>query len=463
MCNISLTQKYRPQKFEDVLDQEDIVTVLKSLIKNKKYSDPLMFSGTHAVGKTTLARIFAKAVLCENLTSDIEPCGKCQSCLNFEIGKHLAYTEMDAASNSGVDDIRKLKEDAYSNILGNFKQKVLTIDECHSISKQGNEALLKQLEENKSNQVYLFCTTSPESMLDTVRSRCFEFILNKISKESIKKRLTFICDKEKIAYQIEALEIIALYSAPHVRDAIKTLDYLSNFGEITKELALKHYNYSLKMNYLEALISLKTDVFKTISILKKTLEKVSISSVYEGLSESILNTIKLSYGVDDFFCQEQKDLGITLSSVFDLETLLKILDELLKRNKYADLTTLESDLILINNKITAGFNIVKEKEITFNIVSGEPLAKEGVTGTIQKEIAQKSNTHEESLEKPLEETTTALQRYKSYPPQLAVLMSKSKNNNTIIQNSSVELKKEVKEYSQTISKTDLKNFINSKR
>ena len=148
---VNLTQKYRPLLFKEVLDQENIIKVLKSIIKNKKYSSPFLFAGFFGGGKTTLARIFARAILCKNLTEDQEPCNKCESCKSFLDGTNIAYLEIDAASNSGVDSIRKLKEESNYKVLGDFDKKVIVIDESHSISRQGNEALLKQLAAREMN------------------------------------------------------------------------------------------------------------------------------------------------------------------------------------------------------------------------------------------------------------------------------------------------------------------------
>jgi len=185
MQDISFAQKYRPLLFSEVLGQEPISIVLKNILKQKKFSSPFMFSGSFGSGKTTLARIFARAILCKNPTDSFEPCNICESCKSFLAGTHPAFKEIDAASNSGVDDIRKLKEESNIRVLGDYDKKVVIIDECHSISTKGNEALLKQLEENTSYQIYIFCTTAPEQMHDTVRSRCFEFKLFNISEEVI--------------------------------------------------------------------------------------------------------------------------------------------------------------------------------------------------------------------------------------------------------------------------------------
>jgi len=302
--SFSLTQKYRPITFNDVLDQDAIITVLKNLLKNQKFGSPLMFTGIYGGGKTTLARLFARAVLCKNLTEAGEPCNECSSCKAFLEDSNPAYNEIDAASNSGVDDIRKLREEASFKVLGDYDRKVVVIDECHSISAKGNDALLKQLEDNNTDQVYVFCTTAPEKMHKTVRSRCLEFNLNKNSKGSIATRLKEICENEDFAYEEEALNIVASMTTPHVRDAIKTLEYLSNFGEITENIASEHYNLMLENEYLNIISLLKTNLMGSLQILDNLIMQENVPNIYEGIIRNALGILKLKNGINVFRTEE---------------------------------------------------------------------------------------------------------------------------------------------------------------
>lgn len=470
--SLPLARKYRPLKFSDVLDQESLIKVLKNVIRQKKYSSPFMFSGFYGGGKTTLARIFARAILCKNLTEDCEPCNSCPSCLAFLNNEHVAYMEIDAASNSGVDSIRKLREDANLKVLGDFDRKVVVIDECHSISKQGNEALLKQLEESTSNQVYIFCTTAPENMAETVQSRCFELQLKSNSSTSISKRLEEICSLEKIIYQKEAIDLIASVCSPHVRDALKNLDFLSNYGEITLPLVQDHFNITTEQDTLKLIKHLKHDLTESLDILKKVLSKRSPTSIYESMIQNLLKVSKLQYGINEFRNKEYLLLAQEVSELYSTD-IQKVLEELLKRNKYSDALTLESDIILLHQKVNNNFAKIEhvverivEKVVSTPNPNDTEVLKDKVTTKesvlVSEDKTQKANDPKVE-EIDIEETSKILNRYKSYPDKLAMLMDKSKKSSSTNNSSTVELKHNTKDLKQNLSKQEIKKFLDSKR
>jgi len=439
----ALTQKYRPLIFKDILDQEGIIRVLKGLLKANKFSMPFMFGGCFGTGKTSLARIFGRAILCEHLTPDIEPCNECTSCRTFLEGSNPAYTEIDAASNGGVEDIRKLRNDANFRVLGGYKNRVLVIDECHSISRMGNEALLKQLEDNIDNQIYIFCTTAPENMNEAVRSRCFEFNLNQISKESIFNRLKLVCQKENILYTENSLKTIASIDAPHVRDALKHLDYLSNFGEITDSVVSNYFNLSTQIEYLKILLHLKDNFLEMSNILYNLILKRSIPDIYKGLVETLIKIYKLNFGVDTFNNPEELNLGKQLQNYYG-EEISKILDDILNYTHSADALNLEADLMILHKKLNGCCIQFKEMPII------------ALPKIENKQINKKEEP--ENIEK----TSAILNRYKSYSESLAMMMERSKNSNSVNSLSTVELKK-TKDFKSNLSKKDIKTFINSKR
>jgi len=455
--------------FGDVLDQKVIITILKNLLKNQKYSSPLMFTGIYGGGKTTLARIFARAVLCKNLTENNEPCNSCFSCKAFLDNANPAYNEIDAASNSGVDDVRKLKEEANFKVLGDYTRKVVVIDECHSISSKGNDALLKQLEDNTTDQIYIFCTTAPEKMHKTVRSRCLEFSLNLNSKESILTRLKHICKEEKFISEEDGLNIIATMSAPHVRDAIKTLEYISNFGTITNKIVSEHFKLNLENEYLRLVSLLKTNLTESFQILDNMIMQENISNIYEGILRNIIGILKLQNGINVFKTEEQKRLAVDIYNRYK-DDLSKILENLLKRNKYVDRLTLESDLIILNKKLNTSFiekTMIEKKYIT------TPAPLEDISISETKKIEEDISTKEEKLEineKPtlenkidndeLDKTTAVLKRYPTYSPKLAMMMAKSKQNNcSIMDQATVELKKKAKDLKKSLPRSEIRDFI----
>ena len=463
--SFSLTQKYRPITFSDVLDQDAIIKVLKNLLKNQKFSSPLMFTGIYGGGKTTLARLFARAVLCKNLTEVGEPCNVCSSCKAFFNDSNPAYNEIDAASNSGVDDIRRLREEANFKVLGDYDRKVVVIDECHSISAKGNDALLKQLEDNTTDQVYLFCTTAPEKMHRTVRSRCLEFHLNRNSKESIATRLKDICVIENFSYEENGLDIVASMTTPHVRDAIKTLEYLSNFGEITESVASEHYKLILENEYLNLISLLKSDLTSTLQILKSVVMQENIPNIYEGIIRNVINILKLQNGINVFRTEEQKDLAKKVYTNLD-DDLSKILEYLLKRNKYVDQLTLESDVIILNKKLNTHFSeptnlervYVEVPTVTPNTPSDFSEEKLDTVAEVKENLDVKTPNQKE-----LDDTAAAFKRYPTYSPQLAMMMAKSKQkNSTVTDSATVELKQKVKDMKKSLPRSEISDFLNKR-
>src|SRR3972149_551396 len=161
-----LARKYRPQKFIDVVSQESIVKTIKNSIKHKKIAHAYLFSGTRGTGKTTLARLFAKALNCKNPTEDMEPCNNCPSCLEIATSRSLDVIEIDGASNRGIDDIRQINDTIGYTPSSNYK--IYIIDEVHMLTKEAFNALLKTLEEPPENIKFFFATTEPHKVLPTI-------------------------------------------------------------------------------------------------------------------------------------------------------------------------------------------------------------------------------------------------------------------------------------------------------
>lgn len=225
---------YRPQKFSDVLGQEAIVQTLKNAIRLKRIGNAYLFCGMRGTGKTTLARLFAKAINCENFVNE-EPCNTCASCKEITSGASLDVIEIDGASNRGIEDIRQINDNVgYASCTGRFR--ITIIDEVHMLTKEAFNALLKTLEEPPPNTKFFFATTEPHKVLPTITSRCQRFDLRRIPTEIIVQKLLHISqDAEN-----EALELIAKRSEGSLRDAESILDQLMCAGEkITPDLVRK--------------------------------------------------------------------------------------------------------------------------------------------------------------------------------------------------------------------------------
>ena len=215
-------RKWRPLNFAQVVGQEHVVRALVNGIENDRTHHAYLFTGTRGVGKTTIARVLAKALNCPNVTG-AEPCGKCDSCLEVDQGCYPDLIEVDAASRTGVDDTRDLLENVqYSPSRGKYK--VYLIDEVHMFSKSSFNALLKTLEEPPEHVKFLLATTDPQKMPVTVLSRCLQFNLKRLSLEQIGGQLKLILDSEGIDYQTEATELLARAADGSMRDGLSLLD-----------------------------------------------------------------------------------------------------------------------------------------------------------------------------------------------------------------------------------------------
>ena len=235
----SLYRKYRPLTFESVVGQQHIVSTLQHAVTEGRLSHAYLFCGPRGTGKTTMARILAKALLCQKAHGDhgCMPDGTCPECEAIAEGAHPDVYELDAASRTGVDSVREeiINSVNFAPVRGNYK--VYIIDEVHMLTTQAFNALLKTLEEPPSHVVFVLCTTDPQKLLDTILSRCQRFDFHRISNEDILARMRYVCEQEDFSYDEEALEIVAKHARGGMRDALSTLEQLSVFGGGSVRLA----------------------------------------------------------------------------------------------------------------------------------------------------------------------------------------------------------------------------------
>jgi DNA polymerase-3 subunit gamma/tau len=222
MSYLVLARKWRPRRFDQLVGQEHVVKALSNALESGRVHHAFLFTGTRGVGKTTIARIFAKSLNCERGTS-AEPCGECNACLDIDAGRFVDLLEIDAASNTGVDDVRALIENAqYMPARG--RTKVYLIDEVHMLSKNAFNALLKTLEEPPGHVKFLLATTDPQKLPVTVLSRCLQFNLRRLEQEQIGAQLTRILAAEGIAAEPEAVALLARAADGSLRDGLSLLD-----------------------------------------------------------------------------------------------------------------------------------------------------------------------------------------------------------------------------------------------
>jgi DNA polymerase-3 subunit gamma/tau len=227
-----LARRYRPKTFSEVVGQEATVTTLKNALRFDKAAHAYLFCGSRGVGKTTLARLFAKALNCLEKGPDMEPCNRCQSCLEIGTGQSLDVIEIDGASNRGIDDIRAINETAlYSPSSGRYK--IYIIDEVHMLTKEAFNALLKTLEEPPERAKFFFATTEAHKVLPTIISRCQRFDLGRIQLSQMTGKLQEIATDLDRVVEPEALHLIASFSEGSLRDAESLLDQILVFAEKT--------------------------------------------------------------------------------------------------------------------------------------------------------------------------------------------------------------------------------------
>ncbi len=236
-------RKYRPSTFKSVVGQDSITSTLKNAIKNEQIAQSFLFCGPRGVGKTTCARIFAKALNCQNLSEDFEPCNECPSCKQFNESASFNVYELDAASNNSVEDIRSLVDQVRISPQG-AKYKVYIIDEVHMLSNQAFNAFLKTLEEPPAYAKFILATTEKHKIIPTILSRCQVYDFKRIKDDYIINHLRFVAENENVTAETEALRVIAAKSDGALRDALSIFDQLVSFTgkNITYQATIDNLN-----------------------------------------------------------------------------------------------------------------------------------------------------------------------------------------------------------------------------
>lgn len=258
-----LARRFRPQNFAEVVGQEMVAKALQNAIRSDRVAHAYLFTGARGVGKTSMARILAKALNCPNSQDGI-PCGECEVCQNISVGSDVDVLEIDGASNRGIDDIRSLRANVNVRSMRS-KYKIYIIDEVHMLTKEAFNALLKTLEEPPPNVKFIFCTTEPNKLPDTILSRCQRFDFGYIEENSICDRLKQIAAAEQVSVADDAIQLVARRAGGSMRDSQSIFDQLLSFGEthLTAESVhriLGTASDARLIELIDALIDRKRDV-----------------------------------------------------------------------------------------------------------------------------------------------------------------------------------------------------------
>lgn len=308
MEHLALYRKYRPQNFDEVIGQSHITQTLLNQIKTGNISHAYLFCGTRGTGKTSIAKIFARAINCENISESGKVCGKCEACVALSNPSNLDIMEIDAASNNGVDSIRDIREKIkYSPV--NCKYKIYIIDEVHMLSDSAFNALLKTLEEPPAHAIFILATTEEQKIPATIASRCVKFDFKLVETEELAKHIAKIFDKENISYEKEAVNLIASLGEGSVRDALSVAEMCVAYsnGKVTYENSVK----AIGITDRETLNQIAENIINK--------NQSQLINVVDGVYKSGKNIAQLSKDMLNYF----RDLMI-VKSTDNAKDLLKL-------------------------------------------------------------------------------------------------------------------------------------------
>ncbi len=354
MSYTALYRKYRPSTFDDVKGQDHIVTTLRNQIQSGRVGHAYLFCGTRGTGKTTIAKILAKAVNCEHPVNG-GPCGECESCRSIASGASVNVIEMDAASNRGIDDIRQLRDDVnYRPTSGKYK--VYIIDEAHQITKDAFNALLKTLEEPPEYAMFIFATTEANRVPITILSRCQRYDFHRISVETITERLRELTAAEGVTAEDKALDYIARMADGAMRDALSILDECIAFYNdrtITYE------------NVLKVLGAMDTENY---SKLLRNIVNEDVPAIIKDVDEIVYQGLDLSQFVMDFTWYLRNVLLLNVSP--DAEGLLDLTAENIRRIK-EEAGSIDEDTIMryikVLSELSANLRSATNKRVLIEV------------------------------------------------------------------------------------------------
>ena len=410
-----LARKYRPRSFDTLVGQAHVVQALKNALDQKRLHHAYLFTGTRGVGKTSLARILAKSLNCEKGISST-PCGTCSACTDIDQGRYVDLIEVDAASNTQVDNMRDLLDNAqYAPTQGQFK--IYIIDEVHMLSKSAFNAMLKTLEEPPEHVKFILATTDPQKVPVTVLSRCLQFNLKQMPSASISEYLEKILKEEAINYEINAIYLIAKSANGSMRDALSILDQgIAYCGGTIEEATIKKMLGAIDQSYLFNLTHavIDQDGSKVIEIAKQMDERnLSFDAALNDLAnliqmisvaQAIPESLEASYLERDQVIAFTKKISAEQLQLLYQITILGRRDLYLAPDEYAGFTmTLLRMLSFIpQDSVTSKTSVPLRKDIATQAIKLEPVIKPSEISLDTSEDKKKIEALDEATDSKLE-------------------------------------------------------------
>jgi DNA polymerase III subunit gamma/tau len=340
--------KYRPLRFSDVLGQAGATEVLKArLAKGTVFDTSYIFSGGHGQGKTTLARILSRAMLCQNRTSEQEPCNECDGCKDALNEESAAISERDAASQGTIDHAREIVK-SLNFVVEGASKRIFIFDEAHRMSRDAQDVFLKPIEDKR--MVGIFCTTEPDKIRGPIRSRCEDYQIRRITREDVLVRMKWVLGQESVEYEDDAVLTVIDHAGGHVRDILNQLEMIAQLGPITLQAVREHLNLSLVSTYYEILLSLGSPA-TSVRLAEEACERAGADEVAEGLAEAAMSAYRLAHGMFAEFTYVDRELASKVHAAYG-DSVIKFSEYFLRSYRVSK-TALLSDIIACSSGVPA--------------------------------------------------------------------------------------------------------------